>query len=405
MTLWEELKARGLYYQCTNDVDCQKYLETEKAKVYLGVDPTSESIHIGHLIPLIVLCHFGRYGHTPIVLVGGGTARVGDPSGKTEARPLLDDAQLAKNISAIQKQLVDIFNKFDITPIFVNNADWLNNLGYIDFIRDIGRHFSVSRMLSFDTYKTRLETGLSFLEFNYQLLQSYDFLHLYKDYQCHIQIGGADQWANIVAGTDLIRRLHQKEVYGYTLPLVTRADGSKMGKSEKGAIFIDPNITSPYDFYQYLRNTADSDVIKFLKMYTFIDLEKISQLETLQGSELNEAKDLLAYTFTEFIHGTEEADKAKDASKAAFYGAGSTDNMPTYEIQVSSLPTGVLDVYLDCGLCASKAEARRLIEQGGAKINGEKILDIDMKFEKQIFNNNEAMLSAGKKKFMRLLLV
>lgn len=406
MTLWKELQARGLYYQCTNEEALEKILETEKIFVYVGVDPTGESLHLGHLVPLLTLCHFGRYGHTPIILIGGGTARVGDPSGKTETRPLLSENDLRKNITKIETQIRTIMGKFDIDPIFVNNANWLNNLKYIDFIRDIGCHFSINRMLSFDTYKTRLEKGLSFLEFNYQLLQAYDYLYLYKHFDCTLQVGGADQWANIIAGNDIIRRIHQVETYGYTLPIITRSDGSKMGKSEKGALFIDSTITSPYNFYQYLRNTPDLDVIKFLKQYTFLDLTHISSFEKCVGEQLNPAKELLAYTLTEFIHGKNIAQEIREAANAVFYGVGTKDSIPSYTINADALETlSILELYVKTGLCASKTEARRLIEQGGARMNNLKIVDIDFKGKISDFTKNEAILSAGKKTHIRLLLV
>lgn len=404
MDLIEELKRRKLFFQCTNEEDMAVLLDNEKVFVYVGLDPTGESLHLGHLIPLITLCHFGRYGHSPIILIGGGTARVGDPAGKTESRPLLTEEQLEHNISKISQQLQKIMGIFNIELIFQNNAEWLNDLHYIDFIRDIGKHFSVSRMLSFDTYKSRLEGGLSFLEFNYQLLQAFDYLHLYRKYGCKIQMGGADQWANIVSGNDLIRRLHQTETFGYTLPLITRSDGAKMGKSEKGAIYLDPEITSPYDFYQYLRNTSDINVVDFLKQYTFIPLEEIEVYESYQGVELNTAKELLSYKLTELIHGTQIAREVQESAKAMFYGSGSQKNVPSHIIESLNSSLSILEVYVHSGLCASRGEARRLIEQGGAKINNNKITDIEYVLSSNDFNKNEAILSAGKKKHIRLII-
>lgn len=409
MTVWEELRARGLFFQCTHEEKVKQLLENEKTSIYIGFDPTGESLHLGHFIPFLTLCHLGRYGHTPIILIGGGTARVGDPSGKTESRPLLTDEQLQHNITNIETQVRRILAQFDIEPVFVNNAEWLNDLHYIDFIRDIGRHFSVSRMLSFDTYKNRLEDGLSFLEFNYQLLQAYDYLHLHQQHNCTIQMGGADQWANIVAGCDLIRRVDRSEVYGYTLPLVTRSDGSKMGKTERGAIFIDEKLTTPYEMYQYLRNTPDADVIQFLKYYTFISIEEIKTYEKLEGAALNKAKEILAYSVTALIHGEAKAEEAEEAAKAVFYGngtkdTGSHDTRPSFTLEKHAFPISILDIYVQSGLCTSKGEARRLVEQGGAKLNGEKISSIEHTLEKKDCTEKDMILSAGKKKHIRLVL-
>lgn len=294
-TLWETLTWRGFYYQCTNELLLQKKFESETVTAYVGVDPTAESLHIGHFVPLYLLCHLAQAGHKPIVVLGAGTAKIGDPSGKISERCLLQNEELQHNTRTIKKQIQNIFARLQVEAQYLDNSDWLDELLYIDFMRTIGRHFSVNRMLSFETYKKRLETGLSFLEFNYQLLQSYDFLHLFENYNCHLQCGGADQWANIVAGSELIRRIHGKETVGFTLPLITRADGSKMGKTEEGAIFVDPALTSTFDFFQYWRNADDSDLIKFLKLYTFLPRTEINLYLNLKAEQLNLIKEILAF--------------------------------------------------------------------------------------------------------------
>ena len=381
---------------------------------YVGVDPTGSSLHVGHMVPFFAMHHLQQAGHNPIALVGGGTSMIGDPSGRTETRKMLSVEQIEYNAGCIKKQLssvVDFSGKnTDIgKAIMVNNYDWLGPLNYLEFLRDVGKHFSVNRMLSFESYKMRMETGLSFIEFNYQLLQSYDFLTLYRDYGCTLQMGGDDQWGNIVAGIELTRRMEGAEVYGLTFPLVTRSDGKKMGKTEKGAVFLDPEVFSPYEFYQYWRNVADADVGRFLKLFTFLPLEEIAELEKLEGQEINKAKETLAYEYTRIVHGEEEARKAGEAARAAFKsdGAAALDksSIPSIEISASELEKGigVMDLYARTSLCSSRGEARRLVTQGGSSINNQKITDIEKNIDLSFVENGELLLKAGKKRYFRII--
>lgn len=408
LSLWDELQWRGFFFQCTNERDLRSYLEDDKRVIYAGFDPTGKSLHIGHFVPLLLLSHFGKHGHTPIVLTGGGTAKIGDPSGKTSSRPLLSAEDLADNSHALFTQAQNVMATLGCPHAQMrNNAQWLDELSFIDFIRDIGSHFSVSRMLSFDAYKNRLEGGLTFLEFTYQLLQAYDFLHLHDKHGCTIQAGGADQWANIVAGCDLIRRVRQKEVFGYTVPLITRADGAKMGKSEKGAVFFDPSLTPPFDFYQYWRNVSDADAYRFLKMYTILPKEEIERFEKASGEALNEAKELLAYTVTEMVHGREAAQSMQQAARAAFGGRDSDDAaQPRFAVPRAKVAAGLTfaDLYVDSGLASSKSEARRLIAQGGARIGDALITDENEQLQEHHFAHGNPLLRSGKKKFVRLML-
>jgi len=386
------LKERGFFAQCTDEALLEQRLDEGPVTFYVGVDPTGESLHVGHLIPIYALAHLAEYGHNGIVIVGGGTARIGDPSGKTEMRKMLTVEQIDANAGAIGGQIDRFLATRGVTFTMVNNAEWLAGLNYIEFLRDIGRHFSVNRMLTFEAYKLRLEQGLSFIEFNYQLLQSYDFLKLYQTRGCRLQIGGDDQWGNIVAGADLIRRIegHEVESFGLTFPLVTRADGKKMGKSEKGAVFLDAGRVTPYDFFQYWRNVPDADVRKFLRLYTFLSLDEIDAV--LGGADggdvvaagdaagINGAKERLAVEITALVHGREEADRAREAARALFAaGAGGAGGaagaVPAGELPRTDLEAGigVLDLFVRAELCGSKGEARRLVQQGGARINGEKV--------------------------------
>ena len=403
---YEVLIERGLIQQCTDEELLKQKLENEQVTFYVGFDPTGPSLHAGHLVPLFAMAHLYKAGHKAIALVGGGTARIGDPSGKTEMRKMLGIEDIKKNALSIKGQIERFISFADERGIMVDNADWLSGLNYIEFLRDIGRHFSVNRMLSFETYKKRLETGLSFLEFNYQLLQSYDFLELYRKYGCRLQIGGDDQWGNIVAGKDLIRRVEGADVIGLTFPLVARADGKKMGKTEKGALFLDADIISPYEFFQYWRNVPDADVGKFLKTFTFLSIEEINELESLKDKEINRAKEKLAYELTAIIHGNDEADKALDAAKAAFLQSGSDDSaIPSVEISGNELDEGinVADLFSRTDLCTSKGEARRLIKQGGAVVNGDKIQDINKTVDKGDVKDGMIMLRAGKKRYFKVL--
>jgi len=399
------LQERGFVQQCTDFEGLSRLMDEGPVTFYIGVDPTGPSLHIGHMVPFFALRHLRDAGHVGIALLGGGTARIGDPSGKTEMRKLISYEEIDENTKRFVKQL-DRFVGFDGVHAFTaNNKDWLADLNYIEFLREIGRHFSVNRMLSFEAYKQRMEAGLSFIEFNYQLLQSYDFLQLYRRHNCRLQIGGDDQWGNIVAGIELIRRVEGAECYGLTFPLVTTSDGKKMGKTEKGALFLDPNIMSPYDFFQYFRDVSDSDVERFLLMFTFLPSEECRRLGSLKDAELNQAKERLAWEVTALIHGKEEADKALAAARAAFRGDGDPAQLPTAAIERARLEAGigVLDLFVEAGLVPSKNEARRLVQQGGASVNGQKVEN-----EKQVFTigalqDGAMMLRAGKKRVARVV--
>jgi tyrosyl-tRNA synthetase len=407
----ENLQRRGFLQQCTGVEGLSRLMDEGPVVFYEGTDPTGGSLHIGHMVPYFAFRHLRTAGHKGIALLGGGTARIGDPSGKTELRKMLSYEQLDQNTEAIRGQL-DRFVGFDgdsARP--ANNKDWLANLNYIDFLRDIGSHFSVNRMLSFESYKIRLETGLSFIEFNYQLLQSYDFLELYRRYGCRLQIGGDDQWGNIVAGAELIRRIEGAEVYGLTFPLVTTADGKKMGKTEKGALFLDPALTSPYDFFQYWRNVQDGDIRRFLLMFTFLPVEECESL-CAPGKNPNEAKERLAWEITALIHGGAEADKAMAGARAAFGGAGGDKSaMPRVRLERAKFERGynVVDLFFDAGLVPTKSEGRRLVQQGGAFVSagdgtlgavpdpaaliGAERLDVE----------GELILRLGKKRYCRVI--
>lgn len=361
------LIERGFFKQCTDLEALTKKMEEGPVTFYVGVDPTGPSLHVGHMVPFFAMHHLQQAGHNPIAVVGGGTSMIGDPSGKTEMRKMLTVEQIAHNASCIKKQLSSVVDFSGDNPeigkaIMVNNYDWLGPLNYLEFLRDVGKHFSVNRMLSFESYKQRMENGLSFIEFNYQLLQSYDFLTLYRDHGCTMQMGGDDQWGNIVAGIELTRRMEGAEVYGLTFPLVTRSDGKKMGKTEKGAVFLDPEMFSPYEFFQYWRNVADADVGRFLKLFTFLPMEEIAELERLEGQEINRAKEVLAYEYTRIVHGEEEAEKAKEAAKAAFKagGAAAMDKsaIPSIEIPAAEFEAGigVMDLYARTALCSSRGK-------------------------------------------------
>ncbi|UTC64872.1 tyrosine--tRNA ligase [Treponema sp. OMZ 788] len=399
----KRLQERGFFQQCTDLQALSDRMDKGPISFYIGADPTGPSLHIGHMVPMFALKHLCREGHKGIVLVGGGTARIGDPSGKTEMRKMLSYDELDKNAILIQRQLEKFLAEDSAQVRFANNRDWIADLNYIDFLRDIGSHFSVNRMLSFEAYKKRMETGLSFLEFNYQLLQSYDFLMLNQNYNVELQIGGDDQWGNMVAGSDLIRRKSSKEVFALTFPLITRADGQKMGKSEKGALFLDPDMVSPYDFFQYWRNVADADVERFMLLFTFLSIEEI---KTICAGDINKAKERLALEVTAVIHGKEEAEKALEGARAAFSGGGNKEAMPTANFTLAKLNEGigVLDLFAEAGLASTKSEARRLVEQGGAFINEEKISDIKAVIGKdKLDKDNEMILRAGKKRFMRII--
>ena len=405
MSFLETFEERGFFKQTTHPEELKSRVESGRICAYIGFDPTADSLHVGHLIPLMGLAHLQRDGQRVIALMGGGTAMIGDPSGKTEMRKMLTEKQLEDNVGKIKPQM-ERFLDFSGDSELINNSEWLRNLNYIDFLRDIGRHFSVNRMLSFETYKVRLETGLSFLEFNYQLLQAYDFLELNKRYQCILQMGGDDQWANILSGVDLIRRVSQNEAFGWTYPLLTTASGRKMGKTEKGAVWLDPEKTSPYEYYQYWINCEDADVEKFLTLFTFLPLNEIRELSRLQGAEIREAKSKLALETTSLAHGREEALKAEQAAKSLFGSGGESEDIPSTQIDSSLLlqGIGVFDAFRESGLCKSNGEARRLMNQGGLYLNQEPLSDPDYRITKDDFNEGSVLLRAGKKRYHRFTL-
>ena len=402
MSFLETFEERGFFKQTTHPEELKSRVESGRICAYIGFDPTADSLHVGHLIPLMGLAHLQRDGQRVIALMGGGTAMIGDPSGKTEMRKMLTEKQLEDNVGKIKPQM-ERFLDFSGDSELINNSEWLRNLNYIDFLRDIGRHFSVNRMLSFETYKVRLETGLSFLEFNYQLLQAYDFLELNKRFQCILQMGGDDQWANILSGVDLIRRVSQNEAFGWTYPLLTTASGRKMGKTEKGAVWLDPEKTSPYEYYQYWINCEDADVEKFLTLFTFLPLNEIRELSRLQGAEIREAKSKLALETTSLAHGREEALKAEQAAKSLFGNGGESEDIPSTQIESSKLlkGIGVFDAFRESGLCKSNGEARRLMNQGGLYLNQEPLSDPDYRITKDDFKEGSVLLRAGKKRYHR----
>ena len=409
----EILKTRGFFQQCTDAEGLSKIMDDSPIAFYEGTDPTGGSLHIGHMVPYFAFRHLRDAGHTGIALLGGGTARIGDPSGRDETRKMIDYETINKNVDSITAQL-DRFVGFDGKSAFtVNNKDWLANLNYIDFLRDIGRHFSVNRMLSFEAYKKRMETGLTFIEFNYQLLQSFDFLELYRRHGCRLQIGGDDQWGNIVAGVELIRRVEGAEAYGLTFPLVTTSDGKKMGKTLKGALFLDPAVTTPYDFFQYWRNIPDADILRFLLMFTFLPEEECRIL-CADGKNPNEAKERLAWEVTALIHSKDEADKALAGAKAAFgsgSGGGDKSSMPQAQAARSRFEAGynVVDLFCDTGLVPTKSEARRLVQQGGAFVSdksGELVNIGDpavMIGSDRLNSDGELIIRAGKKRYLLIL--
>ena len=403
----EDLKERGFFQQSTHPEELAKRLKEDRVCCYVGFDPTADSLHVGHLIPLMGLAHMQRGGHRIIALMGGGTAMIGDPSGKTEMRKMLTEEQLQSNIEGMLPQM-ERFLDFSGDAILVNNSTWLRDLNYIDFLRDIGRHFSVNRMLSFETYKIRLETGLSFLEFNYQLLQAFDFLELNRRYNCTLQMGGDDQWANIISGTDLIRRVERKDAFGWTYPLLTTSSGKKMGKTEKGALWLDPKRTSAYEYYQYWVNTEDTDVEKFLALFTFLPMNEVRQLGQLQGADIREAKQRLAFETTALIHGKETALQAQEAAQSLFSGDGKSDNsnVPSTTIAAENFSAGldIFESFLQTGLCKSKGEARRLQVQGGVYVNDERIDNPEYCLGETDLQDGEILLRAGKKRYHRLII-
>ncbi len=404
MTVFEELQRRGLLAQLTDEEEIRELINAGKATFYIGFDPTADSLHVGHFMALCLMKRLQMAGNKPIALIGGGTAMIGDPSGKTDMRKMMTPETIQHNVECFKKQMSRFIDFADDKAIIVNNADWLLNLNYVELLRDVGAHFSVNRMLSHECYKQRMERGLTFLEFNYMIMQSYDFLELFQKYGCNMQFGGDDQWANMLGGTELIRRKLGKDAYAMTITLLLNSEGKKMGKTEKGAVWLDPEKTSPYDFFQYWRNVADADVIKCLKMLTFVPIEELEEMEAHldSGKAYNNAKELLAFELTKLVHGEEEAQKQLDAARAIFAGAGNSENMPTTVIPAAELTDGaigLLTLLVKAGLAPSISEARRLVQQGGVAVNDEKITDP----KAQIAMEGEVILKKGKKVFHKAI--
>ena len=404
MTTFEELRRRGLLAQLTDEKEIEELINAGKATFYIGFDPTADSLHVGHFMALCLMKRLQMAGNKPIVLLGGGTGMIGDPSGKTDMRKMLTPETIQHNVDCFKKQMSRFIDFSEGKAIAVNNADWLLNLNYVELLREVGACFSVNRMLTAECYKQRMERGLSFLEFNYMIMQSYDFLQLFQKYGCNMQFGGDDQWSNMLGGTELIRRKLGKDAYAMTITLLLNSEGKKMGKTEKGAVWLDPEKTSPYEFYQYWRNVADADVIKCLKMLTFVPIEQIEEMEkTMEGAQFNAAKELLAYELTKLVHGDEEAEKAQAAAKALFGGSGNDANMPVAEIDSADLTDGtigLLNLLVKAGLAPSVSEARRLVQQGGITVNDEKITDA----KAQIKLEGEMIVRKGKKAFKKVVI-
>ncbi|AUM97098.1 TPA: tyrosine--tRNA ligase [Clostridium botulinum] len=402
--VYDILKERGYIKQLTHEEEIRELLDKEKISFYIGFDPTADSLHVGHFLQMMVMAHMQKAGHRPIALVGGGTGMIGDPTGKTDMRKMMTKDQIEHNCNCFKKQLAKIIDFSEDKAIMVNNADWLLNLNYIEFLREIGVHFSVNKMLTAECFKSRLEKGLSFLEFNYMLMQGYDFLELNRKYNCVMELGGDDQWSNILAGVDLIRRKESKSAYGMTFTLLTNSEGKKMGKTESGALWLDPEKTSPYEFYQYWRNVADADVEKCLRLITFLPMDEVRRLSSLEGAEINEAKKVLAFEVTKLIHGEEEAEKAKVAAEALFGGnAKDLGNMPTAYIGKDDLNNPLVDVLFKCEIFPSKSEARRLIKQGGLYVNDDKVTDINLVVTEEHVTEDGIMIRRGKKNFNRII--
>ena len=405
MTVWEELKARGLIAQVTDEDEIKEMVNNGKATFYIGFDPTADSLHVGHFMALCLMKRLQMAGNRPIALLGGGTGMIGDPSGRTDMRQMLTKETIQHNIDCFKQQMSRFIDFSDGKALMVNNADWLMNLNYVELLREVGAHFSVNRMLTAECYKQRMERGLSFLEFNYMIMQSYDFYMLYQKYGSNMQFGGDDQWSNMLGGTELIRRKLGKDAYAMTITLLLNSEGKKMGKTQSGAVWLDPNKTSPFDFYQYWRNVDDADVIKCMRLLTFLPLEEIDEMAKWEGSELNKAKEILAYQLTELVHGEEEAKKAQEGARALFSGAD-TSHMPTTELSEEDFDEeGKIDLItllVKAELVPSRSEGRRAIQQGGVSIDGEKLTDIYHTVEKDAFAGDGIVLKRGKKKFKKI---
>ena len=399
MGVYEELVARGLIAQVTDEKEIRELVNSGKAVFYIGFDPTADSLHVGHFMALCLMKRLQMAGNKPIALIGGGTAMVGDPSGRTDMRQMMTPETIQHNVDCFKKQMSRFIDFSDDKALIVNNADWLMDLNYVYVLRDVGAHFSVNRMLTAECYKQRMEKGLSFLEFNYMIMQSYDFYALYKKYGCNMQFGGDDQWSNMLGGTELIRRKLGKDAYAMTINLLLNSEGKKMGKTQSGAVWLSAEKTSPYDFYQYWRNVDDSDVIKCLKMLTFLSLEEIAEFEKLEGAEINKAKEVLAFELTKLVHGEEEATKAQNTARTVFAGGGKDANMPSTDLTKDELGEGIqiLDLLVKCGLISSKGEGRRLITQNGISVNDAKVTDIFLEIKEDDFTDNELVIKKGKK--------
>ncbi|MBE6792962.1 MAG: tyrosine--tRNA ligase [Ruminococcaceae bacterium] len=406
MHIYDELVARGLIAQVTDEDEIKELINNGKATFYIGFDPTADSLHVGHFMALCLMKRLQMAGNRPVVLIGGGTGYVGDPSGRTDMRSMMTPEIIEHNCACFKKQMERFIDFGEGKAIMVNNADWLLKLNYVELLREVGACFSVNNMLRAECYKQRMEKGLSFLEFNYMIMQSYDFYHLFQHYGCNMQFGGDDQWSNMLGGTELIRRKLGKDAYAMTITLLLNSEGKKMGKTASGAVWLDPNKTSPFDFYQYWRNVGDADVLKCIRMLTFLPLEEINKMDAWEGSQLNTAKEILAYELTKLVHGEEEANKAQEASRALFGGGASSENMPTTALTAADFTDdsiGLLDLMVKCGLAASKGEARRLVDQGGVAINGEKVTDNKLALTKAAIAAEEHIIKKGKKAFHKVI--
>ncbi len=401
MSVFETLEERGFIKQTTHQEPLYEVLEKEKVTFYIGFDPTADSLHVGHMLPVMGMAHMQRAGHQPIAILGGGTAMIGDPSGKTDMRKMLTQETIDHNASCFKKQLSRFIDFDNDRALMVNNGEWLLKLNYIDFLREIGSQFSVNRMLTAECFKSRMEKGLSFIEFNYMLLQSYDFLTLFRKYGCKLQMGGDDQWSNILHGADLIRRLDGKEAFGITFPLLTTSSGKKMGKTEAGAVWLDPEKTSPFEFYQYWRNTEDQDVERFLRLYTFLPMDEVRRLGALKDREINDAKKVLAFEVTKLVHGEDEAKRAETAATAFFGGVGNQEDMPAIGLLQTELANGltIVDLVVLARLADSKSEARRLVTQGGISLGGERVTEFNRMINAADFSDGKLLVKKGKKQF------
>ena len=408
MKVYEELQARGLIAQVTNEEEIREMVNNGKATFYIGFDPTADSLHVGHFMALCLMKRLQMAGNKPIALIGGGTGYIGDPSGRTDMRNMMTPETIEHNCQCFKKQMERFIDFSEGKALMLNNADWLLKLNYIELLREVGACFSVNNMLRAECYKQRMEKGLSFLEFNYMIMQSYDFYYMFQHYGCNMQFGGNDQWSNMLGGTELIRRKLGKDAHAMTIALVLNSEGKKMGKTASGAVWLDPNKTSPYDFYQYWRNIDDADVLKCIRMLTFLPLEQIDEMDKWEGSQLNQAKEILAYELTALVHGKEEAEKAQESARALFGGGGNKENMPTSTLQEKDFDEsgqiGAISLLVCCGLAPSRGEARRLIQQGGVVVNDEKVMDIDQKWEAEAFRGEGVIIRKGKKVFHRALL-